>query len=106
MKVAKFQSNAPQMIKPFVDGLEEVYQAPVEEFQLSKLKVVDSYRIDKLKSAEIIFVFEGEIMLIPENGNALKLSKGQSAFITNSADSYKITGKGTIYRAGSNIELR
>ena len=30
MKVAKFESNAPQMIKPFVDGLEEVYQVPVE----------------------------------------------------------------------------
>ncbi|MCF7920686.1 MAG: mannose-6-phosphate isomerase, class I [Candidatus Cloacimonetes bacterium] len=104
LKIAHFKPAEPHRIKPYLQGMEEVYPSPALEFQLSRFRLSSSFRIDKLLSAEILLNVDGETEVIPEFGKPVILKKGQSAFISQNAQSYRIAGSAILFRAGINPE--
>jgi mannose-6-phosphate isomerase len=99
MKVASFRSAPPHYILPQVKGIEEIYRSPAPEFLLSRMTVNGSCRISEQNSAQIFLLIEGEISITPSKGEKLTLRKGESAFITATADACRISGKGSAVRA-------
>ncbi len=100
--IVSFAAGAPPVLRPepLREG-EQVFRAPVKEFQLGVIEVAPerAYESEEAYSAEILVALEtaGEVMVSSAQGSQ-KLRRGQSLLVTQGT-SYRIAGLGTIYRA-------
>lgn len=90
-------TGAPIRGEPSKDAREFVYRTTAPDFQLSRIQVQKPYR-GEVAGPEILLVTEGAIT-ITRNGDALRLGRGESAFVEASLGSYELSGEGQLFRA-------
>ncbi|MFC5722205.1 mannose-6-phosphate isomerase, class I [Streptomyces gamaensis] len=101
LRVVRFESSAPAVLRPEADpGGEEVYDAPVDEFRLSRYVLAPSAGGTALPSGapQILLCTAGSAVLRAADGAELPLARGESAFVR--ADEHvELAGDGTVFRA-------
>jgi mannose-6-phosphate isomerase len=90
------------------ESVEEVYRAPVREFRLSRLRLVDPapIRLDA-GGPQILLVVDGEITVTATDaaghaGRPVRLLRGGSAWVPAGA-ALRVAGTGTAFRATTNL---
>jgi mannose-6-phosphate isomerase len=97
MKIARLSPEEPQYIKPAIIDIENRYITPAREFQVSHFKLKHPVKIN-ISSPEIILAIKGKLKITTSETHHLTIYRGQSAFITPSARSYKIVGDAEFFR--------
>lgn len=81
---------------------EEIYNAPVRDFRLSRLTINGGrLRLDN-GYPQIVLAVEGNAELIDDSGQPLPLTKGESAYVPATA-AITVTGTAVLFRATSNL---
>ncbi|EEX94820.1 phosphomannose isomerase [Vibrio orientalis CIP 102891 = ATCC 33934] len=96
----RFQSTNPDNIKllPIEKEGKLSYPIPVDDFGFDIVTVSDVTRQQYLRSAEILFCVEGEVVIEVEQQKLL-LRPGDSVFISNDSGVYQCQGNGILARA-------
>ena len=84
-----------------VDPIESTYDAPAVEFELSVLNLHSNNSIERATNGgpEVLIAISGEAVLEPPTASeAIRLRRGESAFVAGSIEGYRIAGHGTVYR--------
>lgn len=83
---------------------EQVYEAPVKEFRLSRLPLHpgDSVTLDTA-GPQILLVVDGQIEVSGESGR-LSLPRGASAYVAAGRPAVTVSGEGVLFRATTNVE--
>jgi mannose-6-phosphate isomerase len=101
LRIVRFESSPPEVLRPEADGAEEVYATPVDEFRLSRLVLAADGRPQPLASGapRILLCTDGRVVLRDTaDGSELALERGQSAY-ASAQDRLEVSGEGTIFRA-------
>ncbi|AXK33888.1 mannose-6-phosphate isomerase, class I [Streptomyces armeniacus] len=101
LRIVRFESSPPEILRPEADGAEEAYAAPVGEFRLSRLVLAADGRPQTLagRAPVILLCTEGRVLLRDAgDGSELALERGQSAYAA-AEDRLEVSGEGTIFRA-------
>jgi mannose-6-phosphate isomerase len=112
LAILSFASGAVERLAPMQTAAgEEQYVAPVDEFALSVHRMVPgaTHEISCDGHVEILLCTQGLVQLRGEFEHAVtSLERGASAFVPAGAQSYRIEGEGTLYRAtaGARFDLR
>ncbi|MEU9237849.1 mannose-6-phosphate isomerase, class I [Streptomyces subrutilus] len=95
LKIVKFESGDPHVLRPEGDG-EEVYEAPIDEFRLSRFLLAPGAapRVLPADAAQILLCTAGS----PRVGE-LSLAPGESVFVP-AGEKAELSGTGTVFRAG------
>jgi len=96
----KFTPIEPTSIKmmPVLKEGKLSYPIPVDDFGFDILSASDDMKSIYLRSAEILFCVEGEAY-IQSNGEQVKLTPGESVFVSNNSSVYQYQGNGILARA-------
>ncbi|RSS71764.1 mannose-6-phosphate isomerase, class I, partial [Streptomyces sp. WAC06614] len=94
LKVVRFEPGDPHVLRP-EDGGEEVYDAPIDEFRLSRYVLAPACApvVVRAGAPQILLCTAGS----PKAGE-LTLAPGESVFVP-AAESVELSGTGTIFRA-------
>ncbi len=94
LKIVKFESGDPNVLRPEGDG-EEVYEAPIDEFRLSRFLLAPgaASRVLPEDAAQILLCTAGS----PRVGD-LSLAPGASVFVP-AGEKTELSGTGTVFRA-------
>ncbi len=98
--IVSFTGGATPVLRPIPSGGgENLYPTSVREFQLSVIDVAPdrAHAAEPAYGAEILLALEGDLEVSSADVTK-KLGRGQSLFVSH-ASAYRITGRGTIYRA-------
>jgi mannose-6-phosphate isomerase len=102
LRILVFRPSAPVpvAVRPGDSG-EQVYETPAPEFRLSKVTVdgARTWRAGDRRGPEIVFCWEGSVSVGPAEGEAVELTKGQSAFVSADVPAYDVRGSGIVVRA-------
>ncbi|MGW7351229.1 mannose-6-phosphate isomerase, class I [Streptomyces sp. NPDC054784] len=101
LRVVRFESGPPHLLRPEADGGEEVYAAPVGEFRLSRLLPVADGSPQALPGGapRVLLCTDGRVVLRDtDSGAELALERGQSAY-AGASERLQVSGEGTIFRA-------
>ena len=102
LKHVTFEETIPNIMAGELqeDGLERIYKSPAVDFELSRIELLKDSRYASIsKTAEILFVIEGEMEIL-EGSKSLYFHKGEAAFISASAQYEIVTDSSvTIYKA-------
>ena len=105
LRTLDFTSRQPEVIRESPLGMvESDYSCPAGEFKLSVLNIEpdSDFRSGEQRNVEILLCTEGAVQLVSlkDSGKSIEFTKGRSALVPASAPSYKLAGKGVLYRAG------
>ena len=91
----------PVLVGRETSPTETVYDAPVDEFALSRITIDDGHRYTapKDRNVEILIVTDGECTIRQKGADDLVLRKGESALVPASAGRYEIAGAGILFKA-------
>ncbi|MEU9144844.1 mannose-6-phosphate isomerase, class I [Streptomyces sp. NPDC048349] len=94
LKIVKFESGDPNVLRPEGDG-EEVYEAPIDEFRLSRYLLAPgaASRVLAQDAPQILLCTAGS----PRVGE-LPLAPGESVFVS-AGEKVELSGTGTVFRA-------
>ena len=82
---------------------EEVYDAPVEEFRLSRLPLRAGRPVTlDTPGPQILLVADGEVWVSGQNGR-LSLPRGSSAYVSAGRPAVTVSGDGLLFRAITNV---
>lgn len=99
-------SDGPES-RPQVEALpsgEQIYQAPVKEFRLSRLPLYPGRRVTlDTTGPQILLVADGQIEVTGESGR-LSLPRGASAYVAAGRPAVTVTGHGMLFRATTNVQ--
>lgn len=102
LRTLTFNCQNVAIIEPTaVSATEDHYPTPNHEFELCRLRLTPGKRWQSAArhSLDILICVEGEVALaLP--GQRLELTSGQSAMLPAVAAGYRLTGKGTVFKAG------
>ncbi|UJF17878.1 mannose-6-phosphate isomerase, class I [Vibrio sp. SS-MA-C1-2] len=95
-----YQPIQPNEIKmlPVNKAGKQSYPIPVDDFGFDILKAKSEQQQQFVRGAEILFCIDGEVTVSTKDKN-LTLKPGESAFISNSEQSYQYSGLATLARA-------
>lgn len=83
---------------------EEVYEAPVKEFRLSRLPLRAGYPVTlDTRGPQILLVVDGDIDVTGESGR-LSMPRGASAYVAAGRPPVTVAGNGVVFRATTNVE--
>lgn len=106
--IMDFDTNEIPIIKGVSEKNRTVYDTPIEEFQICRIKLTPGMpkKIKTLDKAEIILVTAGEIEIHWKNESSdgsIKLKKGQSVFVPAFLSEFEIKteGTGTFYKVNT-----
>jgi len=104
-RVLRFEPREVEILAPCAAPTgERVYRTPAAEFELAVLEIERGapWRSGRARGVEILLATEGE-MTITDTGadESLALVRGASVLVPDSVESYELTGKGVVYRAGT-----
>ncbi len=102
LRVLNFESRHLEILEAEPVGTSErVFPSRAEEFVLSVIDVKDgdTHESQKHRSAEILLCTAGRLNLLEEGGHATAVKSGASFLVPAAAPVYRITGKGTLYKA-------
>jgi mannose-6-phosphate isomerase len=109
LAILSFSSGAVERLAPIQTAADaEQYVAPVDEFALSVHRMGSgaTHEISCDGHAEILLCTQGSVRLRAEFEHAItSLERGASAFVPAGAQSYRIEGEGTLYRATTGARL-
>ncbi len=94
LSVLTFTGAKADVLHPQIQGQEEVYQTPADEFRLSRMAVSTSVEIECGDGCEIMTCSEGTVGI-----NGLELKPGGAVFVTADQKGLSLSGRGIIYRA-------
>ncbi len=80
LEVVRFQGGPVQVLQPVSHGPEAVYEVPVEEFRLGRIRLEAGGRFDSNGPLRLGIVLEGR-MILRWNDGAIPLHRGQSYLI-------------------------
>jgi mannose-6-phosphate isomerase len=93
--VLRFESGDVEIRRPTMSGAEALYETPTREFRLSTIQGAADLAT---RGPEIVLCTAGSVTVA--SGEAtLELGRGQSAFVSAGAGSYRVSGLGTLFRA-------
>ncbi|MEU9256622.1 mannose-6-phosphate isomerase, class I [Streptomyces sp. NPDC048270] len=94
LKIVRFESGEPNVLRPEGDG-EEVYEAPIDEFRLSRFLLAPgaATRVLPEDAVQILLCTAGS----PRVGE-LSLTPGESVFVP-AGEKVELSGTGTVFRA-------
>lgn len=79
---------------------EHSYSTNVDDFKLNIIVLSNTaHKVDSVRSAEILFVAEGNIQVLASNGCQVALKAGESCLISAENSSYQLKGTGKVARA-------
>ena len=103
MAVLRFEAAAPGLVEVrSVSATEKRFQAPVEEFTLSRIIITRdaSHGSPRHRNVEILFVTGGRLVLSLDNGDQrMPLTRGDSVLVPAAVGSYRLSGEAEIYQA-------
>jgi len=98
-----FAPRPPEVLAPRGDGvLEARYATPAREFELAVVEPRPDRPFDSSprETVEILFCSDGEVAIAGEVApEAASLESGAAAVVPAAAGAYRLTGRGTVYRA-------
>ncbi|OEJ32235.1 mannose-6-phosphate isomerase, class I [Streptomyces subrutilus] len=94
LKIVKFESGDPHVLRPEGDG-EEVYEAPIDEFRLSRFLLAPgaASRVLPADAPQILLCTAGS-----PRASELPLAPGESVFVP-AGEKAELSGTGTVFRA-------
>lgn len=101
LRIVRFESGEPEILRPETESGEEVYATPAREFQLSRLLLAADGQPQALggRTPRVLLCTEGRVTLRnTEDGAELTLERGQSAY-AGAGERLEVRGDGTIFRA-------
>jgi len=99
LKVLRFIAGPVPVLRPRRVGAEEVFDAPAEEFRLSRVVVGGDEPVAFAGDGpEVLLCMEGSVTVVSD-GAAVQVPKGSSAYVPASAGGTTLTGAGTVFRA-------
>ncbi|MFE5627694.1 mannose-6-phosphate isomerase, class I [Streptomyces virginiae] len=95
LKIVRFEPSDPSVMRPEGDGGEEVYEAPIDEFRLSRYLLAPGGAPQVLADGapQILLCTAGSVQ-----AGELALSPGGSAFVP-AGEKVELSGNGTVFRA-------
>ncbi|HYP88215.1 MAG TPA: mannose-6-phosphate isomerase, class I, partial [Polyangiaceae bacterium] len=99
LRVLDFSPLEVEPLRAVVQGAEHVYPTPAREFQLSYFDLVDQQHEVAVSGPEIWLVTAGEVELSAASGEASRLDKARSAFVSAETGALRLRGSGRIFRA-------
>ncbi|MYS24436.1 mannose-6-phosphate isomerase, type 1 [Streptomyces sp. DvalAA-14] len=101
LRIVRFEADDPGVLRPEAapDG-EELYAAPIDEFRLSRYLLApgaDARSLDR-GTPQILLCTHGEALLRSDDGTALTLTAGESAFLA-AGERAELSGDATVFRA-------
>jgi mannose-6-phosphate isomerase len=104
LNILNFEVKPLEIITPEKrNACQNVYSTPAGEFELLAIKTRAGriYTSDRNRSAEILLVTSGEVeMACDDDSEPLTLKQGMSAIVPAAVAFYRISGEGTVYKAG------
>ncbi|MEU6078891.1 mannose-6-phosphate isomerase, class I [Streptomyces sp. NPDC047108] len=99
LRIVRFESTAPGVLRPEPVGGEETYETPVEEFRLSRYVLAAAGEGRRIPSGtpQILLCTDGSALL-RSGTDELRLEQGESAFLP-AGEEATLTGEGTVFRA-------
>ncbi|WP_069816285.1 mannose-6-phosphate isomerase, class I [Streptomyces sp. TP-A0874] len=100
LRVTRFESTVPAVLRPeAVDG-EEAYETPAEEFRLSRYVLPEGAQPRPLAAGapQILLCTSGSALLRAADGAELRLGRGETAYLA-AAERVELSGDGTVFRA-------
>ena len=106
MKHVRFEPIVPGIIHGRLRGMEEVFETPVSDFELSRLPLTSGqHAAIETATVDIFFLMQGTVSITANNGTALHLNKGEAAVSTAGASlSIKPVEEAVIFRASVPVE--
>ncbi|MEU4686155.1 mannose-6-phosphate isomerase, class I [Streptomyces xinghaiensis] len=100
LRVTRFESTAPGILRPEAVNGEETYETPAEEFRLSRFAPAEGGAPRQLPSGspQILLCTAGSVLLTADDGRRLELRPGDSAYAA-AGESAELSGAGTVFRA-------
>jgi mannose-6-phosphate isomerase len=99
LRIVRFEAHTPKRLglEP-IGALERAYLTPAPEFSLSVIDLgpSDRYESPKTKSADVLLVTEGEVVI--SAGSTTALARGQTAFVP-AGEPYALSGSARVFRA-------
>ncbi|KJK45145.1 mannose-6-phosphate isomerase, class I [Streptomyces sp. NRRL F-4428] len=95
LKIVRFEPSDPRVLRPEGDGGEEVYEAPIDEFRLSRFLLAPGGAPHVLPDGtpQILLCTAGCVQV-----GELALTPGGSAFVP-AGEKVELSGNGTVFRA-------
>ncbi|UQA95111.1 mannose-6-phosphate isomerase, class I [Streptomyces halobius] len=115
LRIVRFASGDPGILRPEADGTEEVYETPIDEFRLSRYVLAPGGAPLPLdaRTPQVLLCTAGTVRLRARAGTAvngsvevddtgiateLTLAPGESAFV-RAGEHLTVSGNGTLFRA-------
>ncbi len=99
LRVLDFGAGAAKVIHPrAIDAHESVWDTPAREFRLSRIELRGEPVTRSVDGPEILLAVDGSV-----RADAIAVAKGESVFVPASTTSYTLDGRGTLYRATTNL---
>ncbi|MFF0548584.1 mannose-6-phosphate isomerase, class I [Streptomyces sp. NPDC004311] len=95
LQIVRFEPSDPNVMRPEGDGGEEVYEAPIDEFRLSRFLLAPGGAPHRLPAGapQILLCTAGSA-----RAGELTLSAGESVFVP-AGETTELSGAGTVFRA-------
>ncbi len=104
LRILNFEVQPIEIITPEKrNACQNVYPTPAGEFELSSIETRARriYTSDRNRSAEILLVTSGGVEVsCDDDSEPLKLKQGMSAIVPAAVVFYRISGEGTVHKAG------
>lgn len=99
LKVVRLEPSDPHVLRPEGDG-EEVYEAPIDEFRLSRFLLAPggAPRVLSHDAPQILLCTVGRCTARSAGAGELTLARGQSVFVP-AGEKVELSGTGTVFRA-------
>jgi mannose-6-phosphate isomerase len=103
LRITRFTSGAPTLVRPQTlgaDSAEELYDAPIDEFRLSRYVLDPATAPQALdpRTPQILLCTAGHATLTDAHGTRLPLAPGHSAYLS-AGETATLDGHGTVFRA-------
>ena len=95
-----FKSMQPEIIRPPVIGMEQRFSVPVDDFELSivRLQQGNHFSVGTSADAEVLYCLKGEISLTNELGESWLLTPATSVLLPAASTGWQLSGHGKIAR--------
>jgi mannose-6-phosphate isomerase len=99
LKVLRFTPGPVPVLRPRRVGPEEVFDAPAQEFRLSRVIIGDGSPVDLAGDGpQVLLCIDGSVTVVSD-GVGVELVKGSSAYVPACASGTTVSGAGTVFRA-------
>jgi mannose-6-phosphate isomerase len=104
-RVLRFEPGEAEILAPREASTgERIFETPADEFELAVLSIEEGkpWQSARSRGVEILLAIDGSVTVEDRGADeSLALERGASVLIPDSVDFYELSGRGSIYRAGT-----